>query len=184
MSDVYNKFKARNKEWSIDDLYAAHYNQMSDFFAHMPYCRDISRGKHVVELGFRWGQSTAGFLASEGSVHSYDIDSCLDGREMFEEAKRISNLNWEFTQGDSLIVKPEQCDVLFIDTLHTGAQIYQELSMHHNIVKPDGLIVAHDTETFVDMKLGINQFLNENKSWRIKHHFKWCHGLTVFHQGS
>lgn len=179
MSDVYKKFQTRQTQWRIDDLYNAHYNQMSDFYAHMPYCRDVSRGKHVVELGFRWGQSTAGFLASEGSVHSYDIEPCLEGREMFDEVTKTSSLNWKFTLADSLKVKPEACDILFIDTLHTGAQIYQELAMHHAIVRDGGLIIMHDTETFPDMKLGISQFAQETPQWKMKHHFRWCHGLTV-----
>lgn len=184
MVNVTTQFRQRTKTWGIDDLYNAHYNEHSDFFAHMPYCRDISRGKHVVEFGFRWGQSTAGFLASEGSVHSYDIEPCDEGREVFDEVVKVSNLNWEFTLCDSLLATPENCDILFIDTLHTGAQIYQELMMHHNIVNDGGLIVMHDTETFPDMKFGIRQFQEDAGVWTVKHHFRWCHGLTVLERSS
>ena len=179
MGDVYNEFKIRSSPWSISQAYDAHYNRHSDFFGHMPYCRDVSRGKSVVELGFRWGQSTAGFLSSEGAVRSFDIEDCLEGREIFDEVAQVSNLDWSFTKADSLEVELDGCDILFIDTLHTGAQVYQELHRHHGAVNNGGLIIMHDTGTFVDMQFGVQQFLEESATWRIKHHFKWCHGLTV-----
>ena len=183
MSGIRSQFDARTSKWGISDIFNYHRGADDDFSAHMDLCSNLCVSKDVVEFGFRWGQSTAAFLITANSVVSYDINPCMQPREIFEEAAAVDGLKWEFREGDSLKAGPADCDILFIDTDHTADQIYAELNIHHVGVREGGLIIMHDTQTFGQMKGSINKFMDENQQWGVLDHFTNCHGLTVLHRG-
>tara|TARA_R110002096_G_scaffold51401_7_gene134416 strand:+ start:532 stop:1101 length:570 start_codon:yes stop_codon:yes gene_type:complete len=183
MSNIQQAFDSRKGVWRIKDIFDFHRFANDDFSAHMDYCAEISKGKRVLDMGFRWGQSTAAFLVGAKSVKTFDINECLEGREIFDEAVEVDKAYWEFVWKDSLSVDPEECDILFIDTDHTGDQVYAELTLHHAAVNDGGLIVMHDTQAFSSMRNGIRQFISENEQWGVLKHFVHSNGLTVLHRG-
>jgi len=128
MSNIAEKFLAREQKWSIEDVFNNHYSHRGDFYDHMHYLADYSAGKSVVEFGFNEGQSTVSFLMSASRVRTFDINTKLGVYvDMFTEACELSGLDWKFEIGDSVVIFPEYCDILFIDTDHNGDQIYREL---------------------------------------------------------
>lgn len=110
----------------------------------------------ILELGSREGTSTAALLAGVeakgGRVFSVDIDPAYDG------AWKGHPL-WHFVCCDSCDVEKiraegllEELDVLFIDSEHTYERVKKELSTWVPRVKPGGLILMHNTESFPDVK--------------------------------
>lgn len=87
------------------------------------------------------------------------------------------------------VIFKEKVDLLFIDTKHTGIQLYQELIRNHKNVNK--YIIMHDTVTFgqpnskhyigdYGLINAINNFIMTcPKEWTIKEHFNNCHGLTI-----
>ena len=95
----------------------------------------------------------------------------------------------------------EETDLLFIDTLHRYGQLKLELKKHSSKCKK--YIILHDTTTFGDvgetasklmidpvtggMQLiprkglwpAVEEFLKENKNWKLKERFTHNNGLTV-----
>jgi len=118
----------------------------TDINEHLEYLADLSRGsKTIVELGTRYGVSTIAFLYAEPKKLI-----CVDSNHDADTKKRLSALpnvtKLTFIDGDSREVDIPECDVLFIDTLHTYAQLKVELAKHGN--KAKNYIAFHDTNTF------------------------------------
>ena len=113
---------------------------------------------------------------------SYDIEK--PPSELLEQL-RVRLPGFQFVQANSLEVEIEPTDLLFIDSFHTYSQLRRELELHHDKVL--GCIILHDTETFgeigEDGGLGLNyaitEFLEQDKSWHIMHHYFNNNGLTV-----
>lgn len=169
---------------SIEKWYEYQANNHPDLRGHIPRLRELATGrKLVVELGNARGGSTAAFLAAKPTkLISVDIVapnwlSQLNGKAPIE---------FVFVQGDWRFVElPDGVDLLFIDTVHTAAQVYEELRAHAHKVK--GLIILHDTKTFgergEDGGAGIlpalRRFLKEHPEWTVVKHYEDWHGLTV-----
>lgn len=133
----------------------------------------------IVEFGTRAGCSTVAFLAGGAEVWSYDI-----APQQFECPGDIA-YRWHFTQADTkLLPDIPECDLLFIDTIHTYFQVQAELRF---APKAKRFIALHDTviygKTGDDGSLGINlaifDFLCANPEWRISFHNNDTWGLTV-----
>lgn len=169
---------------SIQKDYESRCAVPSDINELMPVLYDYATQSNVVvEFGVRTGNSTAAFLAglekSDGFLYSYDIKQPQCG---FDSGW------WEFTQADTgkLDAIPE-CDTLFIDTLHTAAQVEAELRQAKYVRK---WILLHDTMLFGDKGEGqgggfgithaIYCFLRDNHgAWRIKDHLPHNNGLLI-----
>lgn len=167
---------------SIQTDYESRCARVSDINELMPVLYEYAaKAEVVVEFGVRSGNSTAAFLAgvenSQGFVYSYDIDR---PKCSFESGW------WEFTQADTskLDAIPE-CDLFFIDTLHTCDQVEAELK-HARWCKK--WIMLHDTVLFGDKgeksQLGIThaiyQFLRDNHdTWKIRQHYHHNNGLLI-----
>ena len=167
-----------------------HYKNMlatkSDIQAHLPTLRQLVRvGWTVVEFGFRTGISTSAFLAGGADVISYDIDA-KTCKPYAQHYFKIAKKHFGFIVGDSLKVTIQPCNLLFIDSLHTYAQLKAELFRHHD--KVSDFIVMHDTETFGNKdKVGkgaglmpaIGCFQKDYPEWMTMSHSTECNGLTI-----
>lgn len=120
--------------------------QRTDIELHLPRLYAEAEGI-VLELGVRYGNSTAALLAGverRGKhLYSVDINDCSGVIE-------TSN-HWTFIQADSLDyekIYPHvqgAIDILFIDTDHTYERTKAELELWGNITKRR--IFLHDTDS-------------------------------------
>jgi tRNA A58 N-methylase Trm61 len=149
-----------------------HLQTLHDLAASIPNCR-------VVEFGVRTGNSTCAFLTAGARVFSYDIET-----PRFQPAPEHEN-RWTFCQADTgRLDSVPTCDILFIDTLHTGGHVRNELRMAKHA---DKYIVFHDTILFGSYgELGqsgitgaIYDFLRDNPRWRVKAHYEYNNGLLI-----
>ncbi len=163
--------------------------QYTDIQEHLPVlallARDLGR---VVELGVRSGVSTAAFLQGGAtSLCSVDISNC--SAVVQQRAQFNWNTKHEFVQSDSLTFPPRATDLLFIDTLHEGNQLLAELRRHAPTTTT--CILLHDTETYGQngegggrgLRSALDQFLQENPSWREARHWPENNGLTLLVTG-
>jgi len=134
--------------------------------------------KTIVELGFREGVSATALCASGKPVTSYDVADCR------KHAKRLKALapNFTFIRANSLEVTIPDCELLFIDTLHTFAQLLAELRRHSG--KVGKWIVIHDTKTFgekgQDGKMpGLFGAIWAMMAWPVHLHLTNNNGLTI-----
>lgn len=155
----------------------------SDISEHLQTLHDLTASISrcvVVEFGTRDGNSTCAFLTAGAKVYSYDIGNVRFRPENDDQAKR-----WHLTQADtSKLSSIEECDILFIDSLHTGQHVRQEL-LHAKYAKR--YIVFHDTVLFGDKgELGqsgitgaIYDFLASNLEWKVLRHYENNCGLLI-----
>lgn len=159
------------------------------FYQHMPVLTALCSGKDVVELGVRYGVSTLGILVGQPkSLISVDIVR-YETIDYIEELARQNDLPWSFIEADDLTINIPECDVLFIDTLHTYEQLSQELTLHGNKAKE--YIVFHDIVSFggtdeVDTDTeqkgllpAIHEFLENNSQWTSHAYWFNCNGLLL-----
>lgn len=174
---------------SIQDLYAERRYSHSDIHAHLPYLRALADKCDVVaEFGVRTGNSTVAFLASKcNRVVSFDIEA-----PQFQPPEDAAG-KWEFHLADTSALSESdfpKCDLLFIDTKHTAAQVCAELRHAAAVAK---YLVFHDTHLFGCCEEGrpgeqvrgpgilapILIFLTAHPEWRVRYHSLACCGLTV-----
>lgn len=142
----------------------------------------------IVEFGVRTGNSTSAFLAGldagapiGGTLHSYDIEppQCK-----FPPAGVLA-VNWNFTLADTAHIENfPACDLLFIDTAHTGVHVTAELQYHAQVRK---WIAFHDTvlygEIGMDGKPGVlcaaREFQRQHPEWVEVINLPFCNGLLV-----
>lgn len=133
-------------------------------------------GKRYIELGINQGATlAAACLTNLGSCHAYDIhiDRFNPQRHLFDD------LRFPFIAeaGDSLKVKRQECDVLYIDTIHTSTQLAKELDYWESFVSET--IICHDTKAKPALHQTCERFVKNNKGWKIKEHNKKSVGYTV-----
>ncbi len=173
----------------------------SDINEHMRTLRRLaSECSHVTEMGMRRGLSTLALLAAQPkTLISWDIDPRAILSEQCATLHRLAGeTNFQPRCGNTLEISPiEPTDMLFIDTLHTFAQLKAELWRH---VFPDHFtgkclcrvkryIVFHDTETFgyvgEDKKqpglLTAIEWFQRNAMpiWGVVEKYENCNGLLV-----
>lgn len=175
----------------IDRIFSMFCNAPTDINEHLPTLKKYSTGlNHVVEMGVRGIVSTWAFLSARPKkLTSIDIEhpskSGGNLNLVIQEAIK-ENIEFNFIQGDTTKLEIDECDLLFIDTWHVYDQLKIELSLHGNKAKK--FIIFHDTETFgtrgetpgyQGLIPAIEEFLNDNKHWKIKEIFKNNNGLTI-----
>jgi hypothetical protein len=168
-------------------------NKESDMNEHLLTLRDLaSECHHITEMGVRGIVSTYGFaeglkkgdtLLSIDMTHPASYGGNLDAIKQFCANKGI---NFEFRLGDTRAIEIGETDLLFIDTLHQYSQLKCELALHGRKAKK--YIVFHDTTTFATVGddgieghglwQAIEEFLADNKDWKIKFRHTNCNGLT------
>lgn len=144
--------------------------------------------KHIMEFGFRTGVSTTALLASGKPVVTIDPDPSCE-----PHVKRLKALggNLAWIRTSSLLPMEFRCDLLHIDSLHTYKQLRAELFIHHE--KVSRWIVMHDTETFATkgkdgttpgLQAAIDEFLSENKQWRLYMNLPHNNGITLLERST
>jgi len=166
-------------------MYPAVAGVWSDIQEHLPRLRAEAHGT-VLELGTRGGVSTTALLAGVeergGIVWSVDVEA--SSAEIFP-----GHPQWRFVLTDSRDVetlvsyglKPP-LDVLFIDTIHTFEQVREELQAWGDWVRPGGLILFHDTDSYPEIRRAISQWCKPRK---VPYEFLGgSHGLGVAYPGA
>lgn len=155
----------------------------SDINENLPVlARLASECKHVTEMGVRYCVSTWAFIEGlqGGKLVSIDIKhpSFYNGDiTLVEQACKDKGIDFTFIEASTLDINIEKTDLLFIDTLHTGEQLRQELKLHASKAKK--YIVFHDTVSCEsELMPVINEWLAEGK-WKIKEHHLNNNGLLV-----
>jgi hypothetical protein len=149
--------------------------------------------KVIVELGVNEGVSTTAFALSleENSnnrkAYCYDYIGPQELLKPLLQECKDKNLSLEFILEDDLKIEIPECDLLFIDTLHEGQQLREELRLHSG--KTRKYIIMHDTVSFAyqgvrpgseGLIVAINEFLSKNTNkWIVKEHFENCNGLLI-----
>ena len=158
----------------------------SDINEHCDTLRDLSsQCDHVVEFGTRHAVSTVALLAGQPKrLTSYDVNPSSEAEELGAFAGRT---DYRFIVGSSLEIEPVKCDMLFVDTIHTKAQVAAEIARHAaNVSK---YLVFHDTAIFghkgedggPGIMAAISDFLKlpENQDWVVLEHFQYNNGLLI-----
>lgn len=166
-----------NKE-EIELKYQEFCRTPSDINYHLPKLREYAdKCETVTEFGVRGCVSTFAFLASNcNKLTSYDI---------FDVAVPTVD-KFTFICADDLKIEIEETDFLFIDSLHTYAQLKQELALHGN--RANKFIGFHDTFIFGQnsedgttpgLIQAINEFMESNQDWTIDYRTDKNNGLTI-----
>jgi predicted O-methyltransferase YrrM len=160
-------------------------NNPSDINEHLPLLYKLGKEcKTIVEMGVRTGVSTRAFLLANAKLTSYDIKLDDQVTKLFELAKKEGRIA-EYIQADTRNIQIEECEMLFIDTLHTNEQLTIELNLHGN--KATKYLVFHDTCFFgakghyndIGLLPAIIQFMIDNPHWQFKIHKTNNNGLLV-----
>lgn len=157
----------------------------SDIYQHLPTLKKYATGcDFVVEFGVRGMASTWALLAGKPKqMISVDIvHPSVHGADIWEvyDACNAEQIDWEFVQKSSLHIELPECDLLFIDTLHTYDQLTAELEKHSPKVRK--FIAMHDTNLAGDpdrMRPAVNDFLDRHLDWGIVEWFENNNGLTI-----
>lgn len=158
----------------------------SDINEHVDTLYNLALDKHtVVEMGTRSGVSTIGLLSAQPKK-LICIDNAHFPHVKEELLKVKGDTDLEFIDADTLEVEIPECDVLFIDTLHTYEQLTKELARHAGQVKK--CIAFHDTVTFgrtgehggeKGLMHAVEDFLANTKGWEIHSHHTNNNGLLI-----
>lgn len=174
---------------SIEQPYDLRCTQKTDINEHLPILREYAgRVDHVTEFGVRDGNSTVALACGRPTkMVSYDIeemDAVLSGLISKE-------INFTFVQADVCDINIEPTDLLFLDTLHTYAQLCRELSLHgHKVQK---YLIFHDTQTYGEigedgsrpgLRQAIREYMVATGCWSIQQEFTNNNGLTILHRDS
>ena len=167
---------------NLEDLYHLRLTTPGNIHEHLPTLRAFSRGT-VVEIGTNQAVSTTALLAAQpDSLTTWDLNPSPEAEALREHAGRT---RYDVRQGDSRYIDIGQCDVLFIDSLHTREQLDIELRRHAPNVAES--ILMHDTTIFGErgedggqgLLVAIRGFLADFPEWRWISHWPNCNGLTL-----
>jgi len=195
----------------LDEIFENKINTPGDISEHLLTLKKYAeRCDVVVELGVRWLCSTYAFLSARPkkllSFDTVHYRSHGASEEDLNESVSESGTSFEFFQENVITTTniPE-CDLLFIDTLHSYKQLKLELYLH--ATKARKYIILHDVVTYGNQNEGevvlpessseetknyfnllverkglmpaVTEFLNENNEWKICEFFENNNGLCV-----
>lgn len=176
--------------WGFKNDYT--HPQFSEMSAHLPLLEYFaSQCNHVTEFGTRSCNSTVAFLTgAKKKVVSYDIQPTPSIMELMEMKNRGElPCEWEFvcksTSNPNIFI--EDTDFLFVDTLHTFAQVQQELKLHADKVNKwigfhdvfsQGL-ASLDSPGTEGINRAIKEFIDTQKCWKVIYHVPFNHGLLL-----
>jgi len=129
--------------------------QWSDVQDHLTFMYQTVLGyaePAVLEMGVRTGNSTAALLA--GVTATGGVLWSVDPAEVQVPHEWQDDPAWHFVHASDLdpevaAALPGQCDVLFIDTMHTYDHTLAELRLWMPRVRPGGTALFHDTHAAV-----------------------------------
>lgn len=191
---------------AIERLYREYLVDGNSIAAHMPTLRDLAYGcRTVVELGCQFGKGATALLlgctddGNDGVLHSVDLHATGQARELVARAGGCMI----FHECDTRTAPIPPCDMMFVDSFHSFAQVDAELKAHASKVRK--YIAFHDTITFGTIaaaddrgnfsmtqnrgqmipleKLGVLpavvDLLMRDPSWQVIRNDKHGHGLIV-----
>lgn len=161
---------------------------------------------HITEFGVRAPTSTWAFVAGKPKkLRSYDImhpdehmGDAIDNLSLedVENVCKSLDIDFKFYLADVLAVQIEPTDLLFIDTEHNFYQLRQELETHAN--KVNKYIIFHDVVTWgyrgemygrpnliiPGLLPAIEEFLQNNNSWKVAELFENNNGLMIIERSA
>jgi len=164
---------------------------ISDINHHLPLLHDLAnRCSHVTEFGVRTGESSRAILSSRANhVRMYDIQQDTGVSNLVNLCQQAGK-DVVYRIQDVLSVQIELTELLFIDTLHTYAQLKAELERHS--WRTSRFIAFHDTHTFgicdepgytgPGLLPAIMEFIAANPQWQVMYHTPVNNGFTVLHR--
>ncbi len=140
----------------LEELYGACAATPSDINEHLPVLREYaSKCEHITEIGMRGARgSTVALLAAQPKEFiSWDLNpNAIISQAVADLVPLAGRTQFQPRVGDSLKINIEETDMLFIDSLHTGIQLRNELLRHgmnnERTSKVRKYIAFHDTVTF------------------------------------
>lgn len=167
--------------------------QPSNINEHLHTLRDLAKQCRVV-AEFGTGQhcrSTTAFVAARPEVvRSYDIEPARrENTILLTKLASVTGVDLKFVQADTgkTTCFDSRVDMLFVDSLHDGAHVTNELLLHAHAV--DRYLVFHDVVTYgwrseVDPSRAgvldaVFSFMRDCPDWRVHSHFTNNNGLLV-----
>ena len=139
----------------LDKLYSDACNNVTDINEHIPVHRQLAlECSSVVEIGVRSMISTFGLLkglseSGNENLKYTGIDLDMPPSETFNKSKQVckqNNIEFNFIARDDMTIPVEEvgeCDMLFIDSLHTYAHLSYEVETFSVLAKK--YITFHDS---------------------------------------
>jgi hypothetical protein len=184
---------------TLESIYERHCRSGRAIAAHLPKLRELASGLPlVVEFGVKGGGSSSALLLGAERVVSFDLVETAEAREL----EAVAGERWDYRIEDSRTAEPFTCDMLFIDSLHTYAQVNEELERWASFT---WRLVFHDTLTFgsvgadgetgrhswqyvpgqsvplehLGIRPAIDELMIRDPSWRVVYSTPESHGLLV-----
>lgn len=150
-----------------------------------PYCRILYdtvirlKARTVLEFGVGEGFSTVALLAgvkeTKGVLWSVDIRIFEPGMNRIKSTPFLDTQRWHFILLDDcewVTIWSQSIDLLYIDSNHQYEHTLKELELFAPYVKPDGVILLHDTLLTgmwdgapARVKDAIDTFTQKNQEW-------------------
>jgi hypothetical protein len=184
----------------LEEFYTRAFRAGRAISAHLPRLRALADGCDVaIEFGVKKGGSASALLLGAKRVISYDIIETAEARAL----QKIAGPRWDYRIEDSRAAVFGAADLLFVDSLHTYAQVKLELQLH--AAKIRRWLVFHDSITFgsigadgetgahlwtyergmtvpphaMGIRPAIDEMMAADPSWRVVQHYTDSHGLLV-----
>lgn len=156
---------------SIEEYYNKVSTTYSDIYEHVPVHKRLAEEcDSVVELGASSMISTWGFLMGLKPRGKYvGVNNSIPSEETYNTAKRLAEekcISFNFITRDELKIKSEEigeCDMLFIDSIHTYCHVTYELETFGHLAKK--YITGHDTSYPWDINDENDNDRSEYPSW-------------------
>jgi cephalosporin hydroxylase len=177
----------QSRDETITGLWSAARTTPSELNEHLDVLYRFASGCNVVcEFGVADCTTTAAFLfARPKELHSYDIRR-QDAVDRVERIAKAEGQHFEFHHASTLEVEIPECDMLYVDDLHTYSHVKAELQKHAGKVRK--YLAFHDTECCRDQSedatrpgiwQAIAEFLREHPEWRIVYTTEDYAGLAI-----
>jgi len=166
---------------SLDSIFAWGQTQKRDLDQHLALLKTMAQSvEHVTAFEKRRESSIAFAFAPAFVSYQKERDELLDALQALKPYEL-------HVDADSLEVEPiAETDLLFFDTVMTGARVKAELDKHGDRVRR--FIVIRGTGSFGNQAegsaepglfAGIRPWLEEHPEWFVSHHAQNQYGLTV-----
>ena len=158
IDEMYESFKNRTRE-------GIRWKMVGDMWSRMDFIQEKFAGiKTITEFGpFQGCSTTAWLYLRPEKFTTVDRGISLD-LELFKNAAKEINVEFNFVLGSDLEIEIDPCELLFIDTVHTEDQTFQELTLHAD--KVSKYLVFHDiTEPRFGTLAGIKKWWVTHPEW-------------------
>lgn len=183
----------------IDQIYKIAEAPPTDMRVHLPFLKEIARGRRILELGVRSGMSTAALLAGRPEYMTSVDREPFPYEESYAAAANEIGVPWDFIKQDSRqqVLKEGEgiwriFDLVFVDTSHYYEHVAAELATHA-VFPSVRTLVFHDTVLFglhgdggwpgseapagktppPGILLAIREWMLLHPEWKVTHDFKY-----------